>query len=132
MVRDWPEDAAGVLDVNSKSRQVLELITDKWAVLVIFVLARGTRRHGRLRREIGGISQKMLTQTLRRLERDGLVERRVYPVVPPRVEYSLTPLGESLIEVFTALCDWAEERIDEVEEARARYDARIRQGRTEL
>lgn len=74
----------------------------------------------------------MLTQTLRRLERDGLVERRVYPVVPPRVEYSLTPSGESLIEVFTALCDWAEEHIDEVEEARAGYDAKAQRGGTEL
>ena len=126
MARDWPQDTTGVLDANSKSRKVLELITDRWPVLIVFVLGQGIRRYGQLQREVGGISQKVLTRTLRNLERDGLVSRRVYNVVPPKVEYSLTPLGETLIEIFTALCDWAEEHIDKVEEARARYDTNAR------
>lgn len=126
MAREWPQDTAGVLDANGTSRKVLKLITDRWSVLIVFVLGRGKRRYGQLQREVGGISQRVLTRTLRNLERDGLVSRRVYHVVPPKVEYSLTPLGETLIEVFTALCDWAEEHIDEVEEARARYDAGAR------
>ena len=80
--------------------------------------------HNQLYREIEGISQKMLTKTLRRLERDGVVGREVYPVVPPRVEYSLTPLGETLIRILAELCAWAEEHIEEVEAARRDYDAR--------
>ena len=93
-------------------------------MLVIYALSEGTKRHNRLQREVEGISQKMLTKTLRSLERDGLIRREVYPVVPPKVEYSLTPLGESLIGILTELCEWAEEHIEEVEAARADYDAR--------
>ncbi|MBV9107803.1 MAG: helix-turn-helix transcriptional regulator [Gemmatimonadetes bacterium] len=100
------------------SRQVLDLIADKWAVIVIYVLARGTRRFGELQRTVGGVSQKMLTQTLRGLERDGLVERKVFPVIPPRVEYSLSPLGETLVAPLSSLCRWAEEHFWEVERAR--------------
>jgi DNA-binding HxlR family transcriptional regulator len=100
------------------SRQVLDLIADKWAVIVIYVLAAGTRRFGELQRSVGGVSQKMLTQTLRGLERDGLVDRKVYPVIPPRVEYSLSPLGETLVEPLSALCRWAEEHYWEVERER--------------
>jgi DNA-binding HxlR family transcriptional regulator len=86
------------------------------------MLARGTKRYSQLQREINGVSQKMLTQTLRTLERDGLVKRTVYPVVPPMVEYSLTSLGETLIEPLSALCKWAEAHFQEVEKARARHD----------
>jgi DNA-binding HxlR family transcriptional regulator len=106
------------------SRQVLDLVADKWSVIVIYVLARGKRRFGELQREVGGVSQKMLTQTLRGLERDGLVERKVYPVVPPRVEYSLSPLGETIVEPLAALCRWAEEHLWEVDRARSEYAAR--------
>jgi DNA-binding HxlR family transcriptional regulator len=109
---------------NSVSRQVLDLIADKWTALTICVLSGGTKRYSELEREIEGLSQKMLTQTLRRLERDGLVERKVYPVVPPKVEYSLTPLGETLIGVLGALCEWAEEHLGEVEASRTRYDSK--------
>jgi DNA-binding HxlR family transcriptional regulator len=113
-------DARGnVCSEQCGSRRVLELVADKWAVIVIYVLARGTRRFGELQRAVGGVSQKMLTQTLRGLEHDGLVERKVYPVVPPRVEYSLSPLGETLVEPLSALCGWAEEHFWEVERARA-------------
>ena len=100
------------------TRAVLDLLADKWTVLVVASLAAGTKRSGELMRKIEGISPKMLTQTLRRLERDGLVSRTVYPVVPPRVEYVLTPLGATLIQPLTALCAWAYDHLDEVETAR--------------
>ena len=93
-------------------------------MLIIYALSEGTKRHNRLQREVAGISQKMLTKTLRSLERDGLLRRKVYPVVPPKVEYSLTPFGESSISILTERCKWAEEHIDEVEAARRDYDSR--------
>jgi len=122
---EGPPGSESVFELSGRSRRTLELIADRWAVLIIYALSRGKRRHNELQREIGGISQKMLTKTLRRLERDGLVARRTYPVVPPRVEYSLTALGESLMGILAALCQWAEEDIEEVEAARADYDARL-------
>jgi DNA-binding HxlR family transcriptional regulator len=102
-------------------RQALALIADKWAVLIIAALAEDTRRYNALRRELAGVSQKMLTQTLRDLECNGLVERTVYPDTPPRVEYGLTPLGRTLVEALTVLRDWADEHYHEVEAARLRY-----------
>jgi DNA-binding HxlR family transcriptional regulator len=107
-----------VLDQNADVRQVLDLIADKWTALVILSLSRNIRRYGELHREIGGVSQKMLTQTLRNLENSGLIHRQVYPVVPPMVEYSLTPLGETLIAPLKTLCNWASEHFHEVELAR--------------
>jgi DNA-binding HxlR family transcriptional regulator len=107
-----------VLDQTSDVRQVLDLIADKWTALVILSLSRNTRRYGELHREIGGVSQKMLTQTLRSLENSGLIHRKVYPVVPPMVEYSLTPLGETLVAPLKTLCNWASEHFHEVELAR--------------
>ncbi|MBA2277133.1 MAG: helix-turn-helix transcriptional regulator [Chloroflexia bacterium] len=92
-------------------------------MIVIKALAEGIQRYGALHREIGGISQKMLTQTLRSLERDGLVRRTVYPVVPPKVEYALTPLGETLIEPLAAIGAWAERHMDEIVRARTRADS---------
>jgi DNA-binding HxlR family transcriptional regulator len=97
-----------VLSATCPSRAALALIADKWTVLVAHTLAAGPRRHSELRARIGGISQKMLTRTLRELERSGLVERRVYAEVPPRVEYSLTALGRSLREPVVALTEWAQ------------------------
>ena len=111
-----------VLDPNCGSRRVLDLIADKWTMLVIYVLARGTRRYSQLRREIEGISHKVLTETLRRMEQDGLVKRKVYPVVPPKVEYTLTALGETLMEPLSTLCHWAENHLNEVELARGHYN----------
>lgn len=110
--------SASVLNEQCRSRQILDRIADKWTALIIKVLAKGTLRHGELRREITGISQKMLTQTLRSLEEDGLVSREVYPEVPPRVEYSLTTLGQSLIEPLEAICRWSEKHSAELEAAR--------------
>lgn len=102
------------------SRQALDLIADRWTMIVIKALSEGIQRHGELRRDIGGISQKMLTQTLRSLERDGLVARTMCPVGPPKVEYALTPLGQTLTEPLAAIAAWAEEYMTEIMEARRR------------
>ena len=88
------------------SALVVAILADKWSIPVIHSLARGVKRTGILRRELAGVSQKMLTQTLRRLEKHGLIERTVFPVVPPRVEYRLTALGESMNEPLAHLCEW--------------------------
>jgi DNA-binding HxlR family transcriptional regulator len=99
------------------ARVAIETIADKWSVVVLYGLSRGPRRHSELVELIGGISKKMLTQTLRRLERRGLVSRRAYAEVPPRVEYELTPLGRTLIEPIGALTRWAERNGDALLEA---------------
>lgn len=104
------------------TRQVLDCVADKWTVLVVGLLIGGRKRFGELRREIQGVSQKMLTQTLRSLERDGLVSRRVFASVPPRVEYSLTPLGESLAETLDGLRLWAESNIEDVLRSQKAFD----------
>lgn len=111
--------------VNFPSRpaqKVIGYLSNKWNVLIIRRLSRRTMRYSELRRDIGDISQKMLTQTLRHLERVGLVQRKVYPVVPPKVEYSLTELGWTLVEPIDVLCSWAIENIDQVEASITRYD----------
>ncbi len=112
-----------VLDQNCESRQALDRIADKWTALIVYALVDGPRRHGELRRQIEGISQKMLTQTLRTMERDGLLERRVLASVPPHVEYALTPLGMTLTEPLTAICRWAMDHLAEVQAARIASDA---------
>ena len=104
-------------------RQILDRVADKWSLLVIALLERRTLRFTELRREIDGVSQRMLTVTLRQLERDGLVRRTVYPVVPPRVDYELTPLGSTLHETIQALVTWTEAHQNEIAAARAAYDA---------
>jgi DNA-binding HxlR family transcriptional regulator len=114
------------VDVYAKdcpSRQVLDRIGDTWSVLIVGSLAGGSRRYTELARRIEGISPKMLTQTLRALERDGLISRTVHAVVPPRVDYALTPLGHSLLDLVAALEAWAAGHIDDVLDARAKYDA---------
>ena len=106
------------------SRDLLDRIGDKWAVLVLGELAKqGVCRFTELRKRLSGVSEKMLTQTLRALERDGLVRRTVYPVVPVRVEYALTPLGETLRDPLGALTEWSTRHIAEVLAAREEYDA---------
>jgi DNA-binding HxlR family transcriptional regulator len=104
-------------------RQILDRIAGKWSLLVISLLAERTMRFNELRRKIDGISQRMLTVTLRQLERDGLVCRTVYPVVPARVEYCLSPLGHTLLGTIQALVTWTEEHQQEVARARAEFDA---------
>jgi DNA-binding HxlR family transcriptional regulator len=105
-------------------RQILDRIADKWSLLVIALLDERCLRFTELRRAIDGISQRMLTVTLRQLERDGLVRRTVHPVVPPRVDYELTPLGVTLHETIQALVTWTERHQNEIAAARAAYDAR--------
>ena len=119
MANAYPID---ILNEYCPSRKVMELIGDKWTLLTLNAIARGINRHNALLREVGGISQKMLSQTLRGLERNGIVTRHVFPVVPPRVEYELTPLGESLNGPVVALGKWAQENYAQVEKASEKYD----------
>ncbi len=104
--------------------EVLARVGDKWTVLVVTVLGEGPKRFNELRRSLGSISQRMLTLTLRELERDGLVTRTVHPTVPPRVEYALTKLGRSLLEPVSSLVLWARRNRATIEDARRRFDAR--------
>jgi DNA-binding HxlR family transcriptional regulator len=117
-VRNW--DAREDCEV----RQILDRVADKWSLLVIALLDECSMRFTELRREVDGISQRMLARTLRHLERDGLVTRTVHPVVPPRVDYALTPLGASLHSTIKALVDWTERNQTEIIAARNAYDAR--------
>lgn len=105
-------------------RQILDRVADKWSLLVIALLDRRTLRFSELRRQIEGISQRMLTVTLRQLERDGLIKRTVHPVVPPRVEYELTPLGATLHNTIRTLVTWTEAHQSEIADARTEYDER--------
>jgi DNA-binding HxlR family transcriptional regulator len=104
---------------------LLSRIGDKWTVLVVQTLADGPRRFNELRREIPSVSQRMLTLTLRNLERDGLVSRTVTPTIPPRVDYELTELGESLQKPICGLATWATEHVGEIHDARERFDAEV-------
>ncbi|MFE4601508.1 winged helix-turn-helix transcriptional regulator [Kitasatospora indigofera] len=106
------------------TNRLLDRMGDKWVGLVLKELAEGPRRYGELARSIPGASQKMLTQTLRHLERDGLLARTITPAVPVRVDYELTPLGQSLLPVLNAVTRWAERNIGQVDRARQAYDAR--------
>jgi DNA-binding HxlR family transcriptional regulator len=105
------------------SRRALDLIGDKWTVLTLYAIGAGISRHGQMRREIEGVTQKMLTATLRNLERSGLVHRKDFDEVPPHVEYTLTDLGRSLLAVVQHLCDWAVVNMPLVDAARAEFDA---------
>jgi len=119
LVKMW-----NVYNDRCPTRMVLDRIADKWTVLIIGQLAGGVRRFGELRREIKGVSPRVLTQKLRELERDGLIHRRIYATVPPRVDYSLTPLGKTLIDVLDSIRVWAESHIETVLEAQTEYDHR--------
>ncbi|MBD3769536.1 MAG: helix-turn-helix transcriptional regulator [Rhodobacterales bacterium] len=105
--------------------EIIGRVADKWTMLMLEALhEHGVMRFSEIGRAVDGISQKMLTQTLRQMEREGLVTRTVYPVVPPRVEYALTDLGRSLGQAFCGVWIWAERHVDEIEAARAAFDAR--------
>ena len=106
-------------------RDVLDHVGDKWSTLILSVLAPGPRRFGQLRRAIPDISQRMLTQTLRDLQRDGLVRRRVFATVPPSVEYALTGLGESLLEPILGLMQWASAHHATIRASRVAFDAAV-------
>jgi DNA-binding HxlR family transcriptional regulator len=108
---------------NCPTRQILDRVGDKWAVLILLLVRDEPMRFNALRRAIEGISQKMLSQVLKSLERDGLIKRRVIATVPVTVEYSITPLGATLSEAVDALRDWAESNLKDVLSAQRRYDA---------
>jgi len=114
---------ADVWSADCPSRRVLELIANKWALLLIPLLRGKPQRNNELLRKVGGISQKMLTQTLRELERHGIVHRRDYGEVPPRVEYSLTPLGRSLAQLVRRIEDWVESNYSRMTRVVQSYDA---------
>lgn len=118
-----PREKADAHATCTAMADILNRIGDKWSVMVVGYLARQTMRFNELRNTIGGISQRMLTLTLRNLERDGLVTRTVYPEIPPRVEYALTDLGRTLTEPLDALWQWAAEHQDDVQQARTAYDS---------
>lgn len=120
------ESLPDVREPMCPSRLVLEHVTSRWGVLVLAALLERPYRFSELRREVGGVSEKMLTQTLRTLERDGFVDRDARPVIPPRVDYALTPLGREAAEQVWALARWSERSLDAVGAARAAYDARKR------
>jgi len=117
---DVPEDCRAV-------SEVLDRVGDKWSVLVVVTLGEGPKRFNELRRSIASISQRMLTLTLRGLERDGFVTRTVFPTIPPRVDYELTELGLSLLQPVRALGGWARENRARILQARLRFDAKRRQ-----
>lgn len=117
LTRRYAEECAAM-------REILSLVGDKWSVLVIVNLGEGPLRFSDLKRSVDGISQRMLTLTLRGLERDGLLSRTVYPTNPPRVDYELTPLGRTLLEPVTALAVWAYHHRAEIERARSGFDKR--------
>ncbi|WP_352443367.1 helix-turn-helix domain-containing protein [Mesorhizobium sp. M0016] len=107
------------------SHAVLEMLASKWVYLTVCALRRGRMRNGELARKLEGITPKMLTQTLRVLERDGLVRREIFPVIPPRVEYELTELGQNLAGLLTQIRSWSEEHAPDIKQARARAAANL-------
>jgi DNA-binding HxlR family transcriptional regulator len=119
-----PLPPADVLDPNCPSRGVLDHIMSRWGVLVFEALRERPYRFNELRRRIGVVSEKMLSQTLQTLERDGFVLRDAHPVIPPRVDYSLTPLGREVADLIDALAVWVEKHVPEVLDARDQHDAR--------
>jgi DNA-binding HxlR family transcriptional regulator len=114
----------GVRLGECKAREVLDLVADKWSLFVVATLGAGPLRFNELKRAIDGISQRMLTVTLRGLERDGILTRTVYAVMPPNVTYELTPMGRTLLEATTPLVQWSNEHLAAIERARTEYDSR--------
>lgn len=112
-----------LFDTNCAGHQVLEHIANKWTILIVYALSQGTKRYGELKQQIVGVSPKMLIQNLRNLERCGLVQRQVFPTVPPRVDYSLTPLGASLVEPLAVLGEWAYQHMGDVKSAVELYNS---------
>ena len=111
-----------IFDTSCEAHQILEHIANKWTILIVFALTQGTKRYSELKKQIIGVSPKMLIQNLRNLERCGLIDRKIYPIVPPKVEYSLTTLGESFTEPLAVLGEWAYRHIEEVTVSIEDYD----------
>lgn len=112
----------GIFDTNCAGHQLLEQIANKWTILIIYALTQGKKRYSDLKGQIQGISAKMLIQNLRNLERYGLIKREIFPTVPPRVEYCLSILGDSLVEPLAILGEWSYRHIKDVKEANEKYD----------
>ena len=127
-----PKPRPDICSVECPSRSVLELLAEKWALLVIFRLAHKPSRTAQLRREIGGVSEKMLIQTLRKLERHGMIDRFDFGEVPPRVEYRLTKMGASLAKEVESLEQWVARNVDDVLKAKNSFDARLVKARSRL
>jgi DNA-binding HxlR family transcriptional regulator len=115
-----------IYNEHCPTRLVLDRISDKWTVLIIGRLSTGTKRYSELKREIGGVSKKVLAQTLKEMERDGLIIRRVYATVPPKTEYSLTPLGNTLISLIQQIRTWSETNIQAVLKSHTHYDEKMK------
>lgn len=118
------------MDTNNKinnypplTLEIMDMVGDKWTLLLVYLLGEGPARFSELKRRAAPISQKMLTQTLRALERHGMVSRTVEPTAPPKVTYELLPLGQSFLVAAGAICEWTRDNIEELEEARSEYDA---------
>ncbi|MFB7629530.1 winged helix-turn-helix transcriptional regulator [Streptomyces sp. NPDC056149] len=122
LLKGLPEDA-DLRRADSLAREIFSDVADKWALLIIEALGERTLRFSELRNEVEGISHKMLTQNLRMLERNGLVDRKVHPTVPPRVDYTLTEPGRGLRTAVDALCGWTHQHLGHIESARGRFDA---------
>jgi len=118
-----------VYDEDYPTRRLLELIGDKWTPIIVYILGQGTKRYGEMQRHLPGVSKKMLTQTLRAFERNGLLKRKVYAEVPPRVDYDLTVLGRAFLEPVTSLCAWAQAHRGDLEAAHAKRKHGSRQTR---
>ncbi|WP_340559082.1 winged helix-turn-helix transcriptional regulator [Streptomyces sp. GSL17-111] len=119
--QDLPEDA-DLRRADSLAREIFSDVANKWALLIIEALGERTLRFSEVRDEVAGVSHKMLTQNLRMLERNGLVDRTVHPTVPPRVEYTLTEPGRALRATVDALCDWTQRHLGHIEDARRRFE----------
>jgi DNA-binding HxlR family transcriptional regulator len=117
------EDQGDLFDPDCPTRIVLDRIGDKWTALVVLLLSDGPMRFTELRRQMGPVAPKVLTQTLRRMERDGLLSRAVFATVPPRVDYALTELGHSLVRPISVVSDWAEMHVNQITRAQDAYDA---------
>ncbi|MFD9717103.1 winged helix-turn-helix transcriptional regulator [Streptomyces sp. NPDC059076] len=122
-LNDGSPDEADLTRADSLAREIFSDVANKWALLIIEVLGDGTLRFGKVRNKVEGISHKMLTQNLRMLERNGLVERNVHPTVPPRVEYTLTEPGQALRATVDGMCDWTHRYFGHIEASRHRFDA---------
>ena len=116
------ENQYNILEEDCFNRHILDIVVNKWTSLIFYALSQGPQRYNQLKKLIEGISQTMLTGTLRKLERNGLVHRQIYPVIPPKVEYSLTPLGETLIPIFEQIYQWTGQHMTEIELAQRQYD----------
>jgi DNA-binding HxlR family transcriptional regulator len=116
------EQDFNILEAACFNRHILDIVINRWTSLIFYALSREPKRYNELKKMIEGISQTMLTSTLRKLERHGLIHREIFPVIPPKVEYSLTPLGKTLIPIFEQIYQWADDNMAAIHSAQEQYD----------